>query len=63
MPQTYPDYERSAARWMVVIQEKIRDGLKTGTLSPDQSQMFLTTLKEILAEGMEDGNWRKNFSR
>jgi hypothetical protein len=48
---------------MVVIQEKIRDGLKTGTLSPDQSQMFLTTLKEILAEGMEDGNWRKNFSR
>jgi hypothetical protein len=32
---------------MVVIQEKIGDGLKTGALSPDQSQMFLTTLKGI----------------
>jgi hypothetical protein len=32
---------------MVVIQEKIGDGLKTGTLTTDQSQMFLTTLKGI----------------
>ena len=32
---------------MVVIQEKIGDGLKTSALSPDQSQMFLTTLKGI----------------
>ena len=32
---------------MVVIQERIGDGLKTGALSPDQSQMFLTTLKGI----------------
>ena len=32
---------------MVVIQEKIGDGLKTGTLTPDQTQMFLTTLKSI----------------
>jgi len=32
---------------MVVIQEKIGGGLKTGALSPDQSQMFLTTLKGI----------------
>jgi len=32
---------------MVVIQEKIGDGLKTGALTPDQSQMFLTTLKGI----------------
>jgi hypothetical protein len=32
---------------MVVIQEKIGDGLKTGALSPDQTQMFLTTLKGI----------------
>src|SRR4030043_1326250 len=29
------------------IQEKIGDGLKTGALSPDQSQMFLATLKGI----------------
>jgi uncharacterized coiled-coil DUF342 family protein len=32
---------------MVVIQEKIGDGLKTGELTPDQSQMFLTRLKGI----------------
>ena len=46
-PQTWPDNERSAENKMVVIQEKIGDGLKTGALSPDQSQMFLTTLKGI----------------
>ena len=32
---------------MVVIQEKIGNGLKTGALTPDQSQMYLTTLKGI----------------
>ncbi len=32
---------------MVVIQEKIGDGLKTGALTPDRPQMFLTTLKGI----------------
>jgi hypothetical protein len=47
MPQTFPDYERSAENKMVVIQEKIGDGLKTGSLTPDQSQSFLTTLKGI----------------
>ena len=45
--QTWPDSERSAESKMVVIQEKIGDGLKTGALTPDQSQMFLTTLKGI----------------
>ncbi len=47
MPQRWPDQERSAENKMVVIQEKIGDGLKTGSLSPDQSQMYLTTLKGI----------------
>jgi hypothetical protein len=47
MPQTWPDYERNAENKMVVIQEKIGDGLKTGSLTPDQSQMYLTTLKGI----------------
>jgi len=47
MPQRWPDSERSAENKMVVIQEKIGDGLKTGALTPDQSQMFLTTLKDI----------------
>ncbi len=45
--KTWPDYERSAESKMVLIQEKIGDGLKTGSLTPDQSQMFLTTLKGI----------------
>jgi hypothetical protein len=47
MPQTWPDYERSAENKLVVIQEKIGGGLKTNALSPDQTQMFLTTLKGI----------------
>jgi hypothetical protein len=45
--KTWPDNQRSAENKMVVIQERIGDGLKTGALSPDQSQMFLTTLKGI----------------
>jgi hypothetical protein len=45
--QTWPDYERSAENKMVVIQEKIGEGLKTGALTPDQSQSFLTKLKVI----------------
>jgi hypothetical protein len=47
MPQTWPDNQRSAENKMVVIQEKIGDGLKTSALTTDQSQMFLTTLKGI----------------
>jgi len=51
--QTWPDYERNAENKMVVIQEKIGDGLKTNALSPDQSQMFLTTLKGIRTDYTE----------
>ena len=51
--QTWPDNERSAENKMVVIQEKIGDGLKTGALTPDQSQMFLTTLKGIRTDYTE----------
>lgn len=51
--QTLPDYERNAESKMVVIQEKIGDGLKTGTLTPDQSQMYLTTLKAIRTDYKE----------
>ena len=53
MPQTWPDNERGAENKMVVIQEKIGDGLKTGALTPDQSQMFLTTLKGIRTDYTE----------
>jgi len=51
--QTWPDHERSTEDRMVVIQEKIGDGLKTGALTPDQSQMFLTTLKGIRTDYVE----------
>ena len=44
---TWPDDERSAEDKMAVIQTKIGDGLKTGALTADQSQMYLTTLKGI----------------
>lgn len=45
--QTWPSSERSAENKMVVIQEQIGEGLKTGALTPDQSQSFLTKLKVI----------------
>ncbi len=51
--QTWPDDERSAENKMLVIQEKIGEGLKTGALTPDQSQMFLTTLKGIRTDYTE----------
>lgn len=47
MPQTWPDNERNAEYQLVVIQEKIGEGLQAGTLSLDESQVFLTTLKDI----------------
>lgn len=50
---TWPNYERSAENKMLVIQENIGDGLKTGALTPDQSQMFLTTLKGIRTDYAE----------
>jgi hypothetical protein len=53
---TWPNEERSAENKMVVIQEKIGSGLKTGALTPDQSQMYLSTLKGIRTdyEGLRD---------
>lgn len=59
--QTWPDHERSAEDKMVSIQEKIGEGLKTGSLTPDQSQMFLTTLKGIRTDYTELRN--KNVAR
>jgi len=51
--QRWPDYERSAENRMVVIQEKIGDGLQTGVLTPGQSQIFLATLKDIRTDYKE----------
>ncbi|HEX2768421.1 MAG TPA: hypothetical protein VHN12_03995 [Geobacteraceae bacterium] len=54
--QTRSVYERNAEDKMIVIQEKIGDGLKAGALTPDQSQMYLATLKDIRTDyaGMRD---------
>jgi hypothetical protein len=56
--QTRGALERSAEDKMVVIQEEIGDGMKTGALTPDQSQMYLATLKGIQADyaGLGDKN-------
>jgi hypothetical protein len=48
--QIWPDYQRTAENKMFVIQDKIGDGLKSGALSLDQSQNFLTKLKKIRAD-------------
>jgi hypothetical protein len=48
--QTRLGYERSAETKMIVIQEKIADGVKTGALAPDQSRMYQATLKDIQAD-------------
>jgi len=53
MMHTWPDQERSAENKMIVIQEGIGDGLKTGALSLDQSQMFLTALQVIRTDYIE----------
>jgi len=70
LPKTWPDYARSAESKMVLIQEKIGDGLKTGLLTPDQTQMFLTTLKGVRLDytGLRDkvvyrDEWDRLFGR
>jgi len=45
--RTSSAYERSTETRMIVIQERIEDGQKTSILSPDQSRMYLETLKDI----------------
>ncbi len=45
--QTWPDYERNSEIKMDLIKQKIGDGLKSGALTDDQSQMFLARLKAI----------------
>jgi len=43
----WSDHERSAESKMAAIEKNTGDGLITGALTPDQVQIFLTTLKEI----------------
>ena len=42
--QRWPDSERSAENKMVVIQEKIGDGLKTNALTPDDPEGYSNRL-------------------
>ncbi|MBE0582940.1 MAG: hypothetical protein IH612_04175 [Desulfofustis sp.] len=45
--QTWPADERSAESKMVAIEQRLGEGLQTGILTPDQTQMYLTSLKGI----------------
>ena len=63
-------YERGAENKLVAIEERIGDGLKTDRLSPDESRIFLTTLKGIRKDCAElrDKNvyqekWNSLYSR
>ncbi len=47
VPQRWPDYERKTEDKMMVLQERIGDGLKTNRLTPNQAQIFLARLEEI----------------
>ncbi|BDD87881.1 hypothetical protein DPPLL_22460 [Desulfofustis limnaeus] len=50
---TWPDDERNAESKMVTIEQRLGDGLQTGRLTPDQTQMFLTSLKGIRTDYSE----------
>ncbi len=47
---TMPVYERKSETRMIVIQEKIEDGTNSGVLAPDQSRMYMASLKDIRAD-------------
>lgn len=49
-PQRWPEYERMADSRMMVIQDKIGDGLKTGALTPAQAQAHLARLEDLRRE-------------
>src|SRR3990172_4216443 len=45
--QRWPTYERTAEDKMTAIQQKIGEGLKTVTLTPEQAQIFLAKLEDV----------------
>ncbi len=59
--QTTSVYDRKSETRMMVIQEKVEDGLQSGMLAPDQARMYLATLKDIQTE--YTGSRGKNVSR
>lgn len=46
-PQRWPEYERRAEDRMMLLQEKIGEGLKTGALTPAPAQIHLARLEDI----------------
>jgi hypothetical protein len=46
-PQRWPEYERRAEDRMMLLQEKIGDGLKTGAMPPAPAQIHLARLEDI----------------
>ncbi len=46
-PQRWPDYERRAEDRLMVLQEKIGEGLKSGVLTPAQAQVHLARLEDL----------------
>ena len=49
-PQRWPEYERRAEDRMMMMQEKIGEGLKTGALTANQARDHLARLEEIRRE-------------
>jgi hypothetical protein len=49
-PQRWPEYERRAEDRMMMLQEKIGDGLKTNALTPNQAQAHLARLEDLRRE-------------
>jgi hypothetical protein len=46
-PQRWPEYERRAEDRMMMLQEKIGDGLKTNAMTPAMAQDHLARLEDI----------------
>lgn len=49
-PQRWPDYERRAEDRLMMLQERIGEGLKTGALTPNQGRVHLARLEELRGE-------------
>ena len=49
-PQRWPEYERTAESRLMVIQDRIGDGLKSGALTPNEAQTHLARLEELRGE-------------
>src|SRR6266498_1838832 len=51
--QTWPAYESRTQDRLMVLQEKIGDGLKTGALTPNQAGILLKKLENIRVDYLE----------